>query len=227
MQSPFWLNDPTILFNRDKIGELWPTPNMSSNDKLNAVTRLVIIMSILGYLVTKNVRVIVTGLVTLVAIAILQYVQRRNDTKENVEKAVKEGFQVLTKKSLDSLPITRPDEKNPAMNVLLPQIQDEPQRPAAAPSFNPIVEKEINEKTKEFVVSNFDNPDGIDERLFKDLGDNFEFDRSMRQWYTNPSTTVPNDQKSFAEFCYGDMISCKEGNEQACERNMPPNWLNG
>ena len=57
MQSPFWLNDPTILFNRNKIGELWPTPNMSSNDKLNAVSRLVIILSILTVkiLTTKSV----------------------------------------------------------------------------------------------------------------------------------------------------------------------------
>ena len=227
MQSPFWLKDPTILFNRDKIGELWPTPEMSQNDKLNAITRLVIILSILGYLVTKNVRVIVTCLVTLVAIAILQHVQKKNETKENIEEAVKEGFQTLTKKSLDTLPLTRPTEKNPVMNVLLPQIQDEPNRPAAAPSFNPVIEKEINDKTQEFVVNNFDNPDGIDERLFKDLGDSFEFDRSMRQWYSNPSTTVPNDQKSFAEFCYGDMISCKEGNAQACERQAPARWING
>ena len=227
MQSPFWLNDPTILFNRDKIGELWPTPDISSNDKLNAVTRLVIILSILGFLVTKNVRVVVTGLVTLVAVAILQHVQKKNDTKDNLEQAVKEGFQTLTKKSLDSLPLTRPTENNPVMNVLLPQIQDEPQRPPAAPSFNPVVEEEINKSTQEFVVNNFDNPDGIDERLFKDLGDSFEFDRSMRQWYSNPSTTVPNDQKSFAEFCYGDMISCKDGNELACERNAGARWING
>lgn len=227
MQSPFWLKDPTILFNRDKIGELWPTPDMSPNDKLNAITRLVIILSILGYLVTKNVRVIVTCLVTLVAIAILQHVQKKNETAENIENSVKEGFQTLTKKSLDALPLTRPSEKNPIMNVLLPQIQDEPNRPAAAPSFNPVIEKEINSKTQEFIVNNFDNPDGIDERLFKDLGDSFEFDRSMRQWHSNPSTTVPNDQKSFAEFCYGDMISCKEGNAQACERQAPPHWING
>ena len=227
MQSPFWLKDPTILFNRDKIGEIWPTSDMSPNDKLNAVTRLVIILSILGYLVTKNVRVIVTGLVTLVAITILQHVQKNKKQNENVKKEMKEGFENLTKPSLDIMPLTRPKENNPVMNVLLPQIQDEPQRPAAAPAFNPVIEEEINDKTQEFVVNNFDNKDGIDERLFKDLGDSFQFDRSMRQWYSNPSTTIPNDQKSFAEFCYGDMISCKEGNGQACERQMPPHWING
>lgn len=227
MQSPFWLKDPTILFNRNKMGEIWPGANMSPNDKLNAVSRLVIILSILGYLVTKNVRVIVTGLVTLVAIAILNHVQKTKETKENVETGLKEGFQSLSKKSLDTMPLTRSKENNPLMNVLLPQIQDDPHRAPAAPAYNATVEKEINKSTKEFVVSNFDNPDGIDDRLFKDLGDSFGFDRSMRQWYSNPSTTIPNDQKSFAEFCYGDMISCKDGNEMACGRNMPPNWING
>jgi hypothetical protein len=49
---------------------------------------------------------------------------------------------------------------------------------------------------------------------------------SMRQWYSTPNTKVMNDQKEFAEFCYGDMISCKEGNELACTRNAPPHWIN-
>ena len=113
------------------------------------------------------------------------------------------------------------------MNVLLPQIQDEPNRPPAAPAFNPVVVEDINKKTQEMVVNNFDDKKGIDERLFKDLGDSFQFDRSMIQFNATANTTIPNDQKSFAEFCYGDMISCKEGNELACSRSMPPNWTNG
>jgi len=53
------------------------------------------------------------------------------------------------------------------------------------------------------------------------------FDRSMVQFNATANTTIPNDQKSFAEFCYGDMISCKEGNALACTRSAPPNWING
>ena len=113
------------------------------------------------------------------------------------------------------------------MNVLLPQIQDDPNRAAAAPAFNPIIEKEINKSVENSVVANFDDKTGIKERLFKDLGDQFDLDMSMRQWYSTASTTVPNDQRSFADFCYGDMISCKEGNALACTRSMPPNWING
>ena len=48
----FWLNDPSILFKKDQINYLWPKENMSKNDKLNAITRLVILLSILGFLVT-------------------------------------------------------------------------------------------------------------------------------------------------------------------------------
>jgi type III restriction enzyme len=42
----------------------------------------------------------------------------------------------------------------------------------------------------------------------------------MRPFYSNPGTTIPNDQGAFADFCYGSMISCKEGNAFACARNL-------
>jgi len=112
------------------------------------------------------------------------------------------------------------------MNVLLTEIADDPERNAAAPAYNPIVEHEMNKKTQEFVSSNFNNDPTIDERLFKDLGDSYEFDQSMRQWYATPNTRVMNDQKAFSEFCYGDMISCREGDGFACTRNAPPRWTN-
>ena len=225
MQSTFWLNDPTILFNKDKIGQIWPTKGMSSDEKLNAVTRLVIILTILGYLITSNIRVGITGIVTIVAIIVLRSVKAGSSDKQS--KDISEGFANLTPGELDEIQFTRPKEKNPMMNVLLPQIQDEPNRPPAAPAFNPTVVKEINAATQEMVVNNFDDKKGIDERLFKDLGDSFNFDRSMIHFNATANTQIPNDQKSFAEFCYGDMISCKEGDALACTQSMPPHWING
>jgi hypothetical protein len=38
----------------------------------------------------------------------------------------------------------------------------------------------------------------------------------MINFNTNPNTQIPNDQAGFADFCYGNMPSCKEGNEFAC-----------
>jgi len=71
---------------------------------------------------------------------------------------------------------------------------------------------------KQIVTMHCDQPD-IESKLFKDLGDNFDFDQSMRPFYATANTKVPNDQTAFAQFCYGDMTSCKEGNEFACVKN--------
>lgn len=220
---PYWLNNPTVLFNKDMITQIWPLNIMSANQKLNAITRLVIILTLLGYLVTQNYRILITGVVTLVAISLLYYFEKQQSIKKEI--SVKEGYENLSKPALDVMKYTRPTTNNPLMNVLLPQIQDNPKRASAAPAANPVIEREINEKTKLQVESMFKDPN-IDEKLFKDLGDNFQFDTSMRQFYATPNTQIPNDQKGFAEFCYGDMIACKEGDEFACSRSMPPQWIN-
>ena len=77
----------------------------------------------------------------------------------------------------------------------------------AAPSFNPAVEKEI-------LIEEVADP-----RLFLDLGDNIAFDQSMRNFYATASTTIPNDQKAFAEYCYGSMPSCRGGDYLQCSKN--------
>lgn len=219
MTTPFWLNDPTILFKNKYILQLWPTENMNLELKLNAISRLIILFTILGYILTNTFKIIVTGLVTLVVIILLY---KFKTEKKHPEP--KESFTNLNLYNAIKGNLTMPTEINPAMNVLLPQIQDNPSRSEAAPAYNKFVEADINNSTKEFVRKQFDDPD-IDSKLFSDLGDNFQFDQSMRSWYATPNTTVPNDQKSFAEFCYGDMVSCKEGHELACSRNHP-RWTN-
>jgi hypothetical protein len=221
MTTPFWLSNPTILFKQDNITQIWPTQHMTSEEKLNSITRLVIILTLLGYLITRTLKIVVTGAVTLAAIVILYNIQNMNVTKK---KITKEAFTNMTQQQqLDNY--TLPTVKNPAMNVLLTEIVDDPDRNAAAPAYQPVVEEDINEKTKQFVLSNFNDPT-IKDRLFKDLGDSYEFDQSMRSWYATPNTRVMNDQKAFSEYCYGDMISCKEGDGFACTRNAPPRWTN-
>ena len=102
------------------------------------------------------------------------------------------------------------------MNVSLPEINGNPNRSQADKSYTPENMEKINQSVKENVLANND----LDPRLFKDLGDELNFDQSMRQFYTNPSTTVPNDQNGFIQFCYGDMKSCKEDNS-ICTGNNP------
>ena len=222
--SPFWVNDIKVLFNQNHIMHLVPLETMSFEEKLNAMTRLVIIMTLLGYLITKKKKFIITGIITILAIIFLYKIKTEPNSKKTIN--IKEGFSNHELYKLLKKNFTEPSQQNPLMNVLPTEIQDNPERNQAAPAYNKAVEKEINEKTKEFITNNFDDKTNIDERLFKDLGDNVMFDNSMRAWYSTANTTVPNDQKSFAEYCYGDMVSCKEGNEFACTRNAPPHWIN-
>jgi hypothetical protein len=104
------------------------------------------------------------------------------------------------------------------MNVLLTEINDRPKRPAAEPAFHPDVEHAINQSTQQFVA---DGNSEFEDRLFRDLGDNYEFSNSMRSYFATPNTRIANDQNAFAQYCYGSMISCKEGNLMACGRANP------
>ena len=47
MTIQFWSNEPTILFNKDYIFELWPTSGMCYEEKLNAISRLIIILRLI------------------------------------------------------------------------------------------------------------------------------------------------------------------------------------
>jgi len=219
MSTPFWLSNPNILFKSDQIYTIWPTSDMSFEEKLNAMTRLIIVLTLVGYLITRNIKILLSGLITLGVIILLFYIRKSKNTKEGYTNA--QLYDIIKSD------YTEPTVNNPSMNVLLTEINDNPQRKEAAPAFNPIVEDDINKKTKEFVANNFNDPT-IDERLFNDLGDNFTFEQSMRSWNPTPSTTIPNDQKAFTDFCFSDMIACRDinNNETACVRNSPPRWTN-
>ena len=189
MTNTFWLNDPTILFNKEYITELWPTEKLSLAAKLNAITRTVIILGILGYLVTRSFKIPISAAVTLIILIIIYKTQKNRKKKDRYTKnLVKEGFANRPLDQNTQEQFTRPVPSNPLMNVLLPEISDNPTRNAAAPSFNPVVEEEINESAGNV---------GIDPRLFVDLGDKLSFENSMRQFHTTANTKITNDRYIF------------------------------
>ena len=226
MATAFWLNNPSILLKQSDISELWPASTMTPERKINAITRLVVILTLLGYLITRKEKFLVTGAITLVVIVILYFIQSKKN--KEVEGFVNPDMNPdAFKLSKNTFMHTQPSITNPAMNVLLTEIVDNPERKPAELAYEPIVNADINKQTIDMVKKNFNDPN-IDVRLFKDLGDSYTFDQSMRTWYATANTQIPNDQGAFAEFCYGDMISCRDetNNEEACMRNAPPRWTN-
>jgi Mn2+/Fe2+ NRAMP family transporter len=90
MTIQFWSNEPTILFNKEYIFELWPTSEMCYEQKLNAITRLVILLTILGYILTMSLRVLGVGVFTLLIIFVLFTMRKQKVTKQMLE----EGFRM-------------------------------------------------------------------------------------------------------------------------------------
>ena len=205
----FWLDNPNILLNKNYITELWPNSDFDLERKLNSITRLIIILTILGYFLTKSQYIPVSAIVSIIILVIIYKTKSKSQKKEAFvgsftkrDAAIKGISKVLEKE------FTLPTKKNPAMNVLMNEYSENPHRKPAAPAYNDIVVEEINENVQK-----------VDKKLFKNLGDNLSFQHSMRNFYAMPNTQIPNNQKDFAEFCYGNMPSCKEGDSLQCSKN--------
>lgn len=223
INNTFWINNPYILIDSQEITKLWPLEYMNQNEKLNAVSRLIIFLTIIGTIITKNINILISGVVCIFIIIVFNLLQNRKLDNKDLTK-ITEGFTNPDLYNTLKHNFTNPNKDNPLMNVNLTEIQDNPQRLDAAPSYNKMVEKNINESTKEFIKQSSDNKD-IKDKLFNSLGDNlgndFEFEQSMRQFYTTANTRVCNNQAAFANFCYGNMASCRDGDVEKCIKNNP------
>jgi hypothetical protein len=94
---------------------------------------------------------------------------------------------------------TNPTAANPFMNVLISEISENPYRKPAADVQGVAVRAELDQY--------------FDTMFARDPGDVFNRSQSQRQWVTQPSTTIPNDQESYANWLYrAPGRTYKEGN---------------
>ena len=190
--SSFWLNDPFVLIRADSATSLFPAQGMTMDEKLNALTRLVLLMALGGYAATANRRFGYMGAVTIVLIVVYHKVARPKVEEGMANEVVK----------IDRAQYTNPTLKNPFMNVLLPEINGAPNRKQGLPTGTGTT-KLINTAVQS----------KMDPRLFKGTDNEMQFDNSMRNFYTTANTTVPNDDKGFREYLYSDMINGKTAKE--------------
>jgi len=211
--------------------QIYPTNKMTFEQKVNSIIRLVILISIICFLLSRSITYLVAGIVTIGAIMLLYYYQKNKEIKKAKEQgAVQgtssnsvEGFEEInTQEELNKVlnseyvPITK---QNPLGNILLTDYTDNPQRKPAPPSFNSSVEEDVTTNIKKAVQ--YINPtlNNTSTQLFGGLHNKFELDQSNRAFYSTAITTIPNDQGSFASFLYGDMPSGKLDAEQRVKTN--------
>lgn len=191
-----WISNPSILWNKDHIYELIPISSMNYDQKFNAITRLVILITFLIFFFKATFMVIFIGIIT---IFIIRHFYN------------KESFTTFYERTVSPIDITLPTPSNPLMNVLMNEYTDDPLRKEAAPSYVPAIDKKIIQSVKQ--------QNDLD--LYQNKFSDYQLDQSMRNFYTTANSTIPNKQDEFADFCYGNMISSKEGNEFALSRQLP------
>lgn len=99
--------------------------------------------------------------------------------------------------------VTKPTAKNPFMNVLINEIKYNPSRPPAQDINNSAVKTQLDDF---FRISWVADPTDV-----------FGRSQSQREFYTMPSTSIPNDQASYQDWLYKiPGKTCKEGGREAC-----------
>ena len=241
IQSSFWIENPRILFIQK---DMLPTNSMSMAEKYNAVTRLIIITMIIAFVITKTVNALTLGLISLCIIVIMYKFLRREGMKgmEDVKKKEemkgvegmkdvkkKEGMKEMQNKNndidMDALrSLYKPNKHNPLGNVLLTDIMDNPDRPAAQPAFNPDVADEITAMGKKQTQMLNPTIDNTSKQLYGDLLDNYYNDKCMQRFYSTANTRITDDGSGFAQYLYGGMMSGKEDTETGKIARLQDNY---
>lgn len=191
----FWYNEFSILWNPERVMEFFPVEQYNMSEKLNAITRLAFYLSVLLFFYHKNVNVFYIFVLALFG-------------TYYIHKSIQDiGVENLENDS-GNIDCTRPTLDNPFMNVTMKDymnIKDGTivERPPICDLSSQKIQEEIDE--------NFNN------NLYRNVDDIFGKMNSQRQFYTMPSTTIPNKQDEFAKWLYASPKTCKE-NQENCLR---------
>tara|TARA_Y100000816_G_C26023600_1_gene535589 strand:+ start:41 stop:661 length:621 start_codon:yes stop_codon:yes gene_type:complete len=191
MQTKDWFSDPTLLLDKEYIMEVIPNYEWNRNRNINALTRLIVFLTIIMSIVLQRISVPIIGVISIFLIFLIYKAP-----------GISEGFELNDNNK------AKIGWKNPFNNLLAGDGKEKKEAPFAFKN-----ESEINESVIEMVKKTNPTHKNIDKKLFKDLGEKFELDRSMIPFNSAPSTLIPNNQGEFAYFLYGDMVSGKEGNK--------------
>jgi hypothetical protein len=194
----FWTDDYKILFDKDRLSIFFPTMNMSLIEKLNSIMRMSIYLSLALYIFTSNYLYLYI-MIIVGALTYFIYTYQYNNVNLYLNSMTDSNYNLVqknlieTKETFDNS--RKPTVNNPFMNINL--ITEDPTQKQAPPSWN-------DEPLQEQIENKFNY------NLYRDVGDLYGKSNSQRQYYTAPSTTIPNNQTAFAKWCFNTGPTCKE-----------------
>ena len=188
-----WYKDPVAyILDTKSLLYFIPNPKSSLEAQLNDAVRFSVYFGVLVAVLRKDARALFFPVfVAFFTIFIYSYEEK----KRAAEKKVMEKLNIDVNERTN-VKCTKPTPNNPFMNVLMSDYQDFPNKPAACSI--------TNKKVQELVDSyaNGDAPTNSD--------DIFNRQPLDIQFYSMPSTTIPNQQTDFANWCYNPGKTSKE-----------------
>ena len=141
---PFWYENPNIFFQYPYVFEFFPVDCMTYNQKLNAISRTILILTLLSFLFTRRVRILIIGAIILVSIYLLHFYKTKEEEKTNelkqktnaaetIEGFENPGLEVLKKypNLQTQVVFDTPTSSNPFSNVLIPDYEYNPNKKPA------------------------------------------------------------------------------------------------
>jgi hypothetical protein len=225
----FWTEHPNVLF--QEAWDFFPFSKeaiICSTTALNSVTRFGLYLGIALFLLTrKTIYLGIPVLSAILAIALYYGMKNQGALRQgsmpgapfydkpsfregfdggNANNNLIEGSMAADKLIIDiigSKERTSPSKPNPFMNVLINEISENPNKPPAKYSMKSEIKSQLD--------SQFTNS------VYSDPGDIWNRSQSQREFYTMPSTSIPNDRESYQNWLYRTPgKTCKEGNMDAC-----------
>lgn len=201
MIEKIWFKDPAHFITGDNYSKFFPSKGMSFTEQLNSLMRLSIYFSIVIFLLKKDTHIFFVPIFMGGFTYFVYTIDTNNKTTEKLYLDSKDLNKDKHSNEICSLPSTQ----NPFMNVLMNEYVQNPTRAQACDISN----KNIKKTTKKYFNKN----------LYRDVDDVFQKNASDRNYYTTPSTTIPNDMEAFAKFLFPLPKTCKEGSATECYRD--------
>lgn len=185
-----WINNPTVLLDKNTLFEIWPTQQMCYERKINAMSRLIIFLTILGFILTRSMKIVVVGFITLFVIYLFYYQNWYKYNKNN-----KEGFGSGDGSSADYIPMVN-------VNTAKSNDSDNDTNTKSTPNSNPNNSSEDGTPLKEFVKDNYQrgtktNPLG--NVLLTDIMDNPDRLSASPSFNPSVSTDIRNNVKKMVQ----------------------------
>ncbi len=171
---------------------------MNFKEKILLISGFILFISLIATLIFKNISFLLFGIINGI---FLFYIYLYN---EEVKIKVKETLDIENRDIINNRLCVKPTKDNPFMNPNILEVSN----------LNYSACDVDNKKVRKGIDTYFKDP------VYKDVIDIYDRKFSERQFYTMPSTTIPNDQDSYVKWLYSRGKTCKENNGEQCYYNI-------